>query len=146
MKNWFRLVLNLISCYIAKVLVLSLLALWLWCMLHDTKIEKPIIFVHPHKAHFFANALCGMVGSLHLGQNVRGLSPGNTLLCRYHRTVVAQTVTYKLLKFIFTVYNSIFLMKPVNKVPSQSLKWRQLVKLNTFLVIPCYDSRSRTWK
>ena len=50
------------------------------------------------------------------------------------------------MKFIFTVYHSIFLMRPVNKVPSQSPKWRQLVKLNTFLVIPCYDLRSRTWK
>ena len=45
-------------------------------------------------------------------------------------TVVAQTVTNKFLKYIFTVYHPVFRMRRLIKVPSQSPRW--LVELNAF--------------
>ena len=45
--------------------------------------------------------------------------------------VVAQIVTYKLMKNIFIVDHPIFRMRHKNKATSQSPYWCRLVKLNT---------------
>ena len=51
--------------------------------------------------------------------------------------VVAQTVSYKLMKSNVTVYHTVFQMRRYSEAPSQSPKWYRLVKLNTFFFLRC---------
>ena len=48
---------------------------------------------------------------------------------------VAQTVTYKLKKFIFTVCHPVVWMRRYTEVPSQSPKLCRFIKLKTFLSV-----------
>ena len=59
-------------------------------------------------------------------------SPAATLCAAVFEVV--ETVTYILMKFIFTVYHPVFRMRRQTEAPSQSPNWFRLIKLNAFLL------------